>query len=84
MYITVSEKDSNIIDWKSRLIHDNLMIHRFKRLPNKNLIKDVPNAIKKEFEKDLKHIRSVHQGANDARFKRGQVEELPELNLAGV
>lgn len=30
-------------------MHDNLMIHILKKLPNENLMDDIPNAITKEF-----------------------------------
>lgn len=62
VYNKVSEKDRKVIDLKSRSIHDNLMIHIFKRLPNENLIKDVPKAINKEFDIALKYVRIHHVG----------------------
>lgn len=71
----MSEKDRKIIDLKSRSIHDNLMIHIFKRLPNENLIRNVPNAIKKEFEIDLKYVLIHHVGPPR------QAQTMPGLNV---
>lgn len=68
----VSEQDREIIDLKSRSMRDNLMIHRFKEIPNENLMEDVPNAIKKEFGVDLKFVRIHRVGPP----RRGPVPRL--------